>query len=84
VKNNHTDRDLPDWPGAAEAYSAAYKINIAIAKQEHAEWRRHNPGPNARGWTLPDGVIECIYALNKGDEKFIKDYIEMNEDYLDG
>jgi len=66
--------NLPDWPGAAVAYSRAYKWMQVEAARAWRKTRR-----DKGGWRIPDDVETCIRALDTGDEETIK---ALNLKYL--
>lgn len=71
---------LPDWPGAAEVYSRAYRTLEHMAQAGHVKVGLR--APVGRGVTgkviighqryVSDEMSELIEALNAGDEERIK------------
>jgi hypothetical protein len=57
--------NLPNWPGACEVYSRAYKVLENMAGRGHVMvlgMRSH----------VSDDMSKLIFALNRGDEEVIK------------
>jgi hypothetical protein len=57
--------NLPNWPGASEVYSRAYKVLENMAGRGHVTvlgMRSH----------VSDDMSKLIFALNRGDEEIIK------------
>jgi hypothetical protein len=68
--------NLPEWPGASEVYSRAYRILEEI-QQNHMKgntdlsdkgWRKYL---KKTGWPTEE-VRGMIAALNAGDEEYLK------------
>lgn len=57
--------NLPNWPGASEVYSRAYKVLENMAGRGHVTvlGRRSH---------VSDDMNKLIFALNRGDEEVIK------------
>jgi hypothetical protein len=64
--------NLPTWPGAAAAYSLAYKITGNMARSRRHVTVRYNWLGKPCGSSPSDELKDYIDALNKGDEERIK------------
>lgn len=63
--------NLPQWPGAATAYSRAYLWTNAVAAESYrAAYAMEKRRP--KNWRVPEDVATAIDALNRGDEEMIK------------
>lgn len=71
---------LPDWPGASEVYSRAYRTLEHMAQHGHVKVGRYQPvGRGLDGKTImgrqrvvSEEMDELIQALDSGDEETIK------------
>lgn len=76
MKTTEETGNLPKWIGAAHAYSKAYKILHALAKNAPHKHHVMIPSSNSRRsnsfYVCTDIMEELIDALNKGDEERIK------------
>lgn len=75
--------NLPQWDGAAGAYSRAYRILANMGRRGHATPARiSKAGKVITQGSISDDMRSFVDALNNGDEERIKANILANLNYL--